>query len=193
MNRIGRHLLECAGRAQRRRRFGSRWRRVSPQDMSSKGSSILHIQKAVWRFASRRSPQRWRVHDRPCCKNGVSDILEGAARAQQPRGFRDGARRLKPCESGVALRLQPTQRHLGYESVHGKAQPPTLDAHPRYQPVQLRTPVFQPATIVWTFFGHALVEPDDASKSFLPEGGSRIAHPFKGGMVEQQSKSRRDG
>jgi hypothetical protein len=46
---------------------------------------------------------------------------------------------------------------------------------------------------VWTFFGDALVEPVDASKSFLPEVGSRIAHPFKGGMVEQQSKSRRDG
>ena len=45
---------------------------------------------------------------------------------------------------------------------------------------------------VWTFFSRGLAEPDDASDSTLPKGDSRIAHPFKGGTVEQQSKSRRD-
>jgi hypothetical protein len=51
---------------------------------------------------------------------------------------------------------------------------------------------FKPRTGVWTFFSYALAEPDEASDSALPEGGSRIAHPFKGGMVEERSKSRRD-
>jgi hypothetical protein len=55
-------VLECAGRAQRRRRFGS-----SPDDRVN--ADLLRAtsaeSKAAWRFASRRTPKCWHAHQRP--------------------------------------------------------------------------------------------------------------------------------
>jgi hypothetical protein len=62
MNRpICRQVLECAGRAQRRRRFGFSPNGPGIAEFRRAGSAES---KAAWRFASRRTPKRWRVGDR---------------------------------------------------------------------------------------------------------------------------------
>ena len=56
--RRSRQVLECAGRAQRRRRFGS-----SPDGYGNAyiAPAKCAESKAAWRFGSRRTPKRWRV------------------------------------------------------------------------------------------------------------------------------------
>src|SRR6266496_1255477 len=92
-------FLECAGRAQRRRRFGS------PQKVAQTPTSATSSQsKAAWRCASRRTPKRRRnrflgVRRQSAAATALWLAPEGRANPD--------LRHVLPIQSGVALRFPP--------------------------------------------------------------------------------------